>query len=1196
MTRADYGLSRIRDDWDARNVAEFIWALCYAVANRKPPSDGVLQGAVMSGMTKSERLQEIKRLYIQRAYSDIEMAERLQVDRTTVYRDRVELTTEYPVEPDNDGRYHIARSKLISEIKVNLHEALSLYLAARKTSRQTRFHQPHTANALEKLAATLRQPMTERLLKAADAVMKQERDPERIKILEILAQAWVEQRKVRIRYQRLESREYVNHVIRPYLIEPSIWSDSVYVIAFSEVTEKIIPFKIDRIDTAVLSGDGFEIPTDFDDQQLLKHAWGIWVGDKKPITVKLRFSPAVARRVKESIWHPLETVTDTADGGCLWSADVAEWREMLPWVRGWGADCEVLEPDGLRSALVREAQELVELYQVVKVKKELFAHFREKDKGHKEPQYLWTHLTKASELAKDFAGKIGLSKSGEILGLLHDLGKASEKFQKYLLSGEGLLDPDSDDYVDHTALKGKIDHSTAGAQIIYNRLWDKGGEGRLVAQVLCLAIASHHSGLIDCLLPSGEDNFTRRMEKAETNAHANESLINLSEREKTTINELLSDETLVKQLIDKFKSLKEENESSDTLTFKYGLLIRFLLSCLLDADRLNTADFEFPGNARLRNNNVYLSWESLIERLNIKIEEFESKPNRNEVDEMRSRVSQSCLEFSSKPKGIYQLTVPTGGGKTFASLRFALNHAAYHCKTDSKVDRIFYVIPYTSIIDQNADEARKVLEDKDKNGNYLNKVVLEHHSNLTPDEETRRQSLLSENWDAPIVFTTQVQFLEALFGSGTRGARRMHQLANSVIIFDEIQTIPIRAVHMFNLAVRFLVHACGATVVLCTATQPLLDKVTPIQRALSIKPEQKIIPYEKELFQKLKRVEVFDRRKVGGWSAEEVAELAEGQLLEKGSVLAVVNTKKSAHALYQAIADKKIPCIHLYHLSTNMCPAHRLKVLNKIKGKLKSKIAKPVICVSTQLIEAGVDIDFGTVIRYLAGMDSIAQAAGRCNRNGARDGLGNVWIVNPAEENLDRLKDIKIGMDQAERILDDFKDNPESFGSDRIGLEVMETYYKYYFYNRKDEMCYKVGADSFVNRADDLFNLLSANTLSVKGSSEIPFKQSFQTASKMFRAIDSLTQGVIVPYGEEGEAIIAELCGDYGLEKQYGLIKKAQRYSVNLFPHEFRKLADKNAIREVQKGAGIFYLDKQYYSEKFGWSDNPVNGMEDLIV
>lgn len=1144
----------------------------------------------MSGKTKAERLEELKRLYIQRAYTDIQLAGKLDVSRETIFRDRKDLMLDYPVEQDDEGRWYIPRSKLISEIKVNLHEALTLYLAARKTSRQTRFHQPHSANALEKLAATLRQPMTEKLLKAADVVLKQEKDPERIKIIETLAQAWVEQRKVRIEYQPLGMDGLTRHTISIYLIEPSIWSDSVYAVSLSDFNDKIVPFKIERIKTASLSGETFEIPANFDEQLLLKHAWGIWYGDKEPVTVKLRFNKDAAQRVKESKWHPLEDVQPTEDGGCIWSTDIAEWREMLPWVRGWGADCEVLEPKPLREALIREAQELAKLYQVMEVKNQFIAHLRKKDK---EPQHLSVHLNEVSELAGQYASKIGLRESGEILGLLHDLGKASKEFQNYIKSANDLIDPDSDDYVDAKAKKGKVDHSSAGAQVLYNHLWDKGAEARLVSQVLSLAIASHHSGLIDCLLPSGEDSFTRRMEKAEENSHVQEAFANLGQQEKEKVNALLANEVLINGLIEKFKSLKEEKEPSDTHVFKCGLLIRYLLSCLLDADRLNTANFEFPNNERLRNNNKYPVWDALIGRLNTKIEQLETKDDRNEVDELRSQVSQSCFDFSTKSKGIYQLTVPTGGGKTFASLRFALNHANHH-----KMDRVFYVIPYTSIIDQNAEEVRKIMEDKDKNGKYLNKVVLEHHSNLTPDEETHRQNLLSENWDAPIVFTTQVQFLESLFGSGTRSARRMHQLANSVIIFDEIQTIPIRCVHMFNIAIRFLVHTCGATVVLCTATQPLLDKIEPIQRALKIQPEQKIIPYEKELFQKLKRVEVFDQTKVGGWDEEEVAELVDQQLREKGSVLIIVNTKASARSIYQAIFQKSNATV--YHLSTNMCPAHRLEILDKVKEKLEKE--EPVICVSTQLIEAGVDIDFGSVIRYLAGMDSIAQAAGRCNRNGKRKPPGNVWVVNPKQENTDRLKDIKIGIEKAERILSEFKADSEHFENDRIGLKTMEVYYKYYFYERKDEMAYNVGKDSPIGQDDNLFNLLSANTLSkeeykrIKGAlPEIPFTQSFQAASKAFRVIDNMTQGVVVPFGE-GEEIIKDLCGADDLEKQFDLIKKAQRYSVNLFPYEFRKMADSNAIREVQKGAGIYYLDDQYYSEKFGWSDDLVNGMKPQIV
>jgi CRISPR-associated endonuclease/helicase Cas3 len=320
-------------------------------------------------------------------------------------------------------------------------------------------------------------------------------------------------------------------------------------------------------------------------------------------------------------------------------------------------------------------------------------------------------------------------------------------------------------------------------------------------------------------------------------------------------------------------------------------------------------------------------------------------------------------------------------------------------------------------------------------------------------------------------------------------------------------------------------------------------------------------------------------------------------LHEKGSVLIIVNTRKSARSLYQTIAEKKIAKV--YHLSTNMCPAHRLKVLSDIKKKLERK--QPVICVSTQLIEAGVDIDFGSVIRYLAGLDSIAQAAGRCNRNGKRE-IGDVWIVNPSEENIDRLKDIKIGIEVAERVLDEFKNNPEGFGNDRIGLKAMERYYQYYFYSRKDEMRYTISKQSLLGRDDDLFNLLSVNNLSVaehervtNSAPTIPFRQSFQTGSKVFNVIDSLTRGVVVPYSKGGEQIINELCGAFDIKKQYSLLKKAQRYSVNLFPYEFEKLAKAKAILEVQEGAGVFYMDNQYYSDKFGWCDEIVNDMKLLI-
>lgn len=818
------------------------------------------------------------------------------------------------------------------------------------------------------------------------------------------------------------------------------------------------------------------------------------------------------------------------------------------------------------------------------MKGQFIAHRREKDGMS---QSLWVHLEETSELAGHFAEKVGLQKHGELLGLLHDLGKASREFDSYIRSAVGLKDPDEDDFVNVSEKKGKVDHSSAGAQLIQRKLSAIGAEGSFAAQFLSLCIASHHSGMIDCLLPDGSNNFERRMKKSEEKAHTEEAFLNLDNAELKIIEKLFSEE-LTTQLLGKLQSLKEENDSKETLMFKYGLLARFLFSSLVDADRLNTADFEFPENGKLRNQNKYVPWEVLIERFNTK--KFE---NKNQVDDLRDSVSQQCLRFSEKPKGLYQLTVPTGGGKTFASLRFALNHAALH-----KMDRIVYVIPYTSIIDQNADEVRKVLEEKDDKGRYLGNVVLEHHSNLTPDEETRRQSLLSENWDAPIVFTTSVQFLEALFGPGTRGARRMHQLTNAVIIFDEIQTVPIRCVHMFNVALRFLTKGCGSTIVLCTATQPLLDKIEIKERALQILPKQQMIADVKKLFRDLKRVEVHDSRKIGGWSASEVVDLARQQLQESGSVLVVVNTKTSAKNLYKEFkeSDFKDP----FHLSTDMCPEHRMNVLQSLKNRLEN--GQPAICVSTQLIEAGVDIDFGSVIRYLAGLDSIAQAAGRCNRHGLRK-QGNVFIVNPKDENLDRLEEIRIAAEKAERVLGEFKDTPERFENEILSPAAMEQYYKYYFYDRKDKMNYPVTSKSPIGRDDNLFDLLSMNPLSVQGYERVHqslptslLKQSFQTASKAFRAIDSPARGVVVPYGKKGERLVNNLCAAFEVEKQYKLLKKAQRYSVNVYENVFNQLAKDGIIHEAQEGAGVFYLESQYYSNEFGLSKEIVNEMETFIV
>ena len=403
---------------------------------------------------------------------------------------------------------------------------------------------------------------------------------------------------------------------------------------------------------------------------------------------------------------------------------------------------------------------------------------------------------------------------------------------------------------------------------------------------------------------------------------------------------------------------------------------------------------------------------------------------------------------------------------------------------------------------------------------------------MTPEKETWQCKLLAENWDAPVIFTTSVQCLESLFAGGTRGVRRLHSLSNAVIVFDEVQTLPIKTVHIFNNAVNFLIKQCGSTVVFCTATQPLLHTVDARKGAARLTggPDgAEMAPRRDDLFKSLRRVEVIDKRKNGGWVVTEIAQLICDEADEAGTVLSVVNTKTAARAVY-SLCKRQIDDV--YHLSTNMCPAHRTKTIDNIRARLSGETLKsraPMVCISTQLIEAGVDVDFGSVIRYLAGLDSIAQAAGRCNRNGRRP-LGKVTIVNPSKESLDRLHEISIGKMTAERVLDEYRSDPAAFDCDLLSPKAMQRYYEYYFFNRAHEMAYSVSSKD-IGHDDNLLNLLSVNTLSVeaykRGNKCTPIlslRAAFKSAGNIFKVIDAPTEGIVVPYENEGRRIIGELC------------------------------------------------------------------------
>ena len=800
------------------------------------------------------------------------------------------------------------------------------------------------------------------------------------------------------------------------------------------------------------------------------------------------------------------------------------------------------------------------------------AHIRKVDKYQQSVQ---THLTETAAIARELAAKLDLPAAGELLGLMHDFGKYSAAFQEYIKAATG-VNPDVD--VEDTLPNGKkIDHSTAGAQWVYGRLKKFGaqnGIGELVGQMLGLCIASHHgAGLIDCLNPEGEAVWLKRFQKDDVLTHLAECEQNADEAIKRQADGL-ANEDLVKLLLKPLAAILKQPNSNDKIKeFHLGCLTRFLFSCLIDADRINSADFEREEQKDLRRLTQKPNWQEAIDKLETHLSQFAI---RYPIDQIRREISDACLNRAADQQGIYTLTVPTGGGKTLASLRYALHHAQKH-----NLDRIIYIIPYTSIIDQNAEDVRKILGEN---------WVLEHHSNLEPEKQNWQDKLLAENWDKPIVFTTMVQFLDAWFGGGTRGARHIHPQTKSVLIFDEIQTLPVKCVHLFCNTLNWLTQFGKSSAILCTATQPLLDKLPKSEFGeLKLAENAEMMGNSDELnglFEDLSRVEIRYQPKAGGWSVDGAGEFLLQQFQTASSCLFIVNTKKWAQDLYQYCQKQNVPSETLFHLSTNQCSAHRKAIFNEIKGRLKN--GQPVICISTQLIEAGVDISMACVIRALGGLDSIAQAAGRCNRHGEKEGKGQVYVLNLQETSLAQvLPDIHQGQIHAERVLREFS------GQDILQPDAMQQYFQYYFYNRKNEMSYTV-KDSSSGSLLDWLSDNSSNVYMPKNNQRAkPFPllmQSFKSAGQAFQAIDAPTKAVIVPYGK-GKEHIADLCREQDKKKIRIILAKAQRYSVNVFPNVWQKLEKEEAIHEVQVGLGIYYLKDRYYIDEYGLSVDETGAM-----
>jgi CRISPR-associated endonuclease/helicase Cas3 len=752
--------------------------------------------------------------------------------------------------------------------------------------------------------------------------------------------------------------------------------------------------------------------------------------------------------------------------------------------------------------------------------------------------------------------------------VLHDAGKNTDEFLYYIQKASENIT---------SVRRRNVVHSTAGGCLITKLINETVGSKGFVTELIRHAIISHH-GMYDCITPDGIVSFIRRAEKENDLSSIEKEVFSyitkeeFNERIEKTCGDI---DDLVKRIV----SFVKTDERLGSKHFYFGLVERVLLSLLIDSDRTDTACFmdNKPLPQTMDSYKLHTMWQELLNNLELRISEFK---NETPIDIFRKEISESCNSAANDKSGIFRLVVPTGAGKTISSLRYALNHAKTYNKR-----HIIYVAPYNSILEQNANVIRKMISN--------NSLVLEHHCNIVIDEdgENQRYKELTANWDSPIIATTAVQFLNTLFSSKSSSVRRMHTLINSVIIIDEIQFIPVKCISLFNLAMNFLAKICNTSVILCSATQPLLDKL-PSNRL--IKPKDMVVDAEKYSAY-FKRAQIIDDTNyvTGGFKIRDLAVYITQKIMDVQNVLVIVNTKNCAKNLYinlrELIADledNEKPLV--FHLSTNMCARHRKKTLDKIIKCLKNK-NKKVICVSTSLIEAGVDISFETVVRSFAGLDNIVQAAGRCNRNNEYN-KGNVYIVKIAEENISRLTDIKLSQEAMNSVLHIYHESPELVDNDLLSKKAMDYYYTYYFIKRMPEMDYKIS--EYDTTIVDLLsrNQVGCNNFARKNSNQPPklvLKQAFKTAGDCFNVIeDKGIIDIVVVCDRRSKRLINEMNSNITLGQQFKILRQLQIYSVSISELMKDSLAHQNALYQLKNG-GIIALRKEYYSFETGVTDIP---------
>ncbi len=688
-----------------------------------------------------------------------------------------------------------------------------------------------------------------------------------------------------------------------------------------------------------------------------------------------------------------------------------------------------------------------------------------------------------------------------ISGLLHDLGKAKPKVQARL-NGANI----------------RVPHSGEGARAAIERYGP--GLGKLMAYV----IAGHHAGLAngighgDGLRPSTP--LDKRLDEAEQ----------LDLPEWLTLPALQIPGPL--------------QTPGDNLGFALHFFTRMLFSALVDADFIETERFYAPGMRRPHSPPLTDLRDALDERL------ARFGPPQTEVNRLRAEVLQGAREAAASPPGVFSLTVPTGGGKTLSSLKFALDHAICHGKR-----RVIHVAPFSAIIDQNAAVFREVLGDAD--------AVLEHHTGFNAREimdETRAEAarLAAQNWDRPVVVTTAVQFFESLFANRTQKCRKLHNIAGSVIVLDEAQSLPLPFLRACLAALGELVRGYGCSVVLCTATQPAVHKQDGLAcpEALDRAATREIAPDPARLYKALKRVTV---ERLGYLDNAALADRVRGR-----SALVIVNNKRQARVLFDMLRDEGV-----FHLSTHMTARHRRHVLEVIRARLADHL--PCLVLSTALVEAGVDLDFPEVWRAVAGLDSIAQAAGRCNREGLRSGGGRVFVFKP-DKDFAPPPEIARNADVAAIVLEDFPDP--------LQPEAITAYFRRLYHDWGTALDAKGLMEQIAGGA---------------GSLDFPFA----SIAHDFRMIEDFTMPLIIGHGPFGMDAETQRKLDYS-EHAGALARALQPFTVQISPKVRDKLVGLGAAEVVRpedfEDQFVVLRNPRLYDEAAGFCEAEPEDLGDLIL